>query len=352
MRQRSQTIGTLGRAPARTSTGPNEPPPKPPQEPPPPERGKVRAWLHAALFENTGLKFLSLVLAVTVFLLITTDEERDYTVSVPVKYDYPTDKFVLVSEQLQWVRVTLKGPWRRLRPGDFHERELGDVTLDLRDAPTANMPITPDMIRNVPPNVKVTTVSPQTVYVQFDNKVTKVVEVQPNVQGKPQHGYVIDEVKVTPPTISVRGGQRILAALTSIRTSEVNIEGEADTVEHLADLVTSDGVSPTDPTLKIAVSVRFKVDLQTRLIPDVALAVTGDGVDATKWKLVPPVVDVALTGPLLDVEATKAGMKARVVLVPNEKGGREVKVSLDGIKEGVGVKISPERVTVKPAGAP
>jgi YbbR domain-containing protein len=353
MRQRSQTIGSLGRAQART-LDPNKPrppaDPQPPKEPPKPDRGRVRAWLHDALFENTGLKFLSLVLAVTVFLLITTDEERDYTVRVPVKYDFPHDKFVLVSEQLQDVRVTLKGPWRRLR--DFHERELGDITLDLRDAPTANLAITPDMIRNVPPKVKVTTVSPQNVYVAFDNKVQKVVEILPVVTGRPQHGYAIDEIKATPPTVTVRGGQRIVAALTAIKTTEVSIEGRTEPFEQLADLVTTEGVSPSDATQKVVVSVRFKVDLQTRLVPDVAVVVKGDGIDATKWKVVPPVVEVTLTGPLLDVEATKASMIAKVVLAPSDKTEREVKVSLDGVKEGVGVKISRERVTVKPATAP
>ena len=348
MRQRSETIGTLGRSPARTTKTPEGGTSVPPQQPPPPQRGRVATWVHDALFENVGLKFLSLVLAVTVFLLITTDEARDITVSLPVKYNFPQDKFVLVSEQLQEVKVTLKGPWRRLRPGDFHERQLGDVTFDLRDAPTGIIAITPDMVRNVPPGVEVTTVSPQTVRVAFDYKIAKTVEVAPAVAGKPLHGYVIDEIKASPSTVTVRGAQRLLGALTSIRTTEVSIEGRTDSFDQLADIVTPEGVSPVDNTQKIAVAVRFKLELVTRLIPDVPVAAAGEGIDPTRWKVEPAAVEVTLTGPLLHIEASRSAMRAKAIIAPGDKSGREVKVVLEGHKEGVGVKITPERVKVLP----
>ena len=65
-RKRSDTIGSLGRAPARapTATGVGKPP-APPVEPPH-ERFGIRKFVHGALFENLGLKFLSMVLAITV----------------------------------------------------------------------------------------------------------------------------------------------------------------------------------------------------------------------------------------------------------------------------------------------
>jgi hypothetical protein len=158
VRTRSETIGSLGRSPARQSKGPeNAPPPlRGPEEPPAPERGLVARWLRGAFLDNTGLKFLSLVLAVTVFLLINTDKDREITVRVGVKYDLPADK-VLVSEQLEEVKVTIKGAWRRLR--QFDERELGRIELDLRSSPTGDIAITPDMIGNLPPGLEVLSIS-------------------------------------------------------------------------------------------------------------------------------------------------------------------------------------------------
>ena len=73
MRPRSQTIGTLGRVPARAIT------PRPTIPTPPPERGgggAIRGWLRGAMLDNVGLKFLSMVLAVTVFLLVNLQLRR------------------------------------------------------------------------------------------------------------------------------------------------------------------------------------------------------------------------------------------------------------------------------------
>ena len=347
MRPRSQTIGTLGRSPARHSRPQPIVAPPPPSGPPPPEPGLLRRWVHGALFDNVGLKFLSLVLAVTVFLLINTDKDREITVRVGVKYEYPADK-VLVSEQLDEVRVTLKGPWRRLR--QFDERELNRITLDLRNAPSGDVGITPDLITNLPPGLEVMSIIPRSVRVAFDKRVEKLVEVSPVVAGRPQHGYVVAEIKAVPPTVRVRGGERLLAALTSIRTTDVSLDKRTDSFDELAELAAPDGVV-ADPTQRIGVHVRIVEELVTRKVPDLAVTAGGDGVDPAKWAVAPATIEVTLTGPLLDVEKAKRDMKATVKLTPTESRPREAKVVVEGVKDGVGVRISPERVKVTPVKA-
>jgi hypothetical protein len=130
VRSRSETLSPLGRAPARSTKPPPIPPP-PIVPDPPPERGAIRRWLQSAMFDNVGLKFLSIVLAVTVFLLVNTDKDREIAARVGVSYTLPEDK-VLVSDRIDEVRVTIKGAWRRLRK--FDEREVDRINLDLRRA--------------------------------------------------------------------------------------------------------------------------------------------------------------------------------------------------------------------------
>jgi YbbR domain-containing protein len=345
MRPRSQTIGTLGRSPARaTRPPPTKPPTEPPVEPPPPEKGAVGRWIHGALLDNIGLKFLSMVLSVTVFLLVNTDKEREITVRLGVKYDYPADK-VLVSEQLDEVRVTIKGAWRRLR--EFDERELGRVRLDLRNAPTAgDIAITHDLITNLPPGLTVTSVSPRTVRVQFDKRVEKLVEVTPIVTGRPQHGYVVAEIKAVPATAVVRGGERLLNALTSVRTSGVPLEGRTDNFDALAELTPPSGVE-VDPTQRIAVHVRIDEELVTRRFSGLPVVLRGDGVDPARWKVVPAQIEVSLTGARLAVEKAKGAMIPFVKLLPGDKR-REATVEIQGLPPGVGIRIYPERVKLTP----
>lgn len=343
MRSRHETIGALGRSPARQSKAPEPAPsPRDPIEPPPPDRGALRRWLHGALFENTGLKFLSLVLAVTVFLLVNTDKDREITVRVGVRYEMPADK-VLTSEQLDEVKVTLKGPWRRLR--QFDERELGRIELDLKNSPTGDVAITHDMISNLPPGLEVLSINPRSVRVAFDRRVEKAVEISAAVSGRPQHGYVVAEVKPTPPTIKVRGGERLLAALTTLRTTEVSLEGRTDSFEQLAELVVPEGVS-LDPTQRITVQVRIVEELVTKKVPNQPVGIAA--ADPTKWVATPAVVDVTLTGAVLAVEKARETLHPVVKLSAGDTKARDADIVVDGLPPGVGVRINPERVRVTP----
>ena len=341
-RPRSTTIGPLGRSSARPSK--QQSAAKPPADPPPPERGQVRRWIHGALFDNLLLKFLSMVLAVTVFLLVNTDKDNDITVRAALEYVYPQDR-VLVSEEINEVRVTIKGPWRRLK--EFDERQLGELRLDLTNAPTGEVPLTPDLVTNLPPGLRVTEINPRSVRVAFDRRVEKLVEVVPVTTGRPLHGYIVAEIKSSPATVKVRGGERLLAALTTIRTSEVSLEGRTDSFEQLTELAPPEGVE-IDPTQRVGVNVRIDEELVTRKTPGLVVAVRGDGVDPAKWSVTPPQVEVSLTGALLAVEKARSAMTPIVKLGPGDRGAREVQVTIEGLPPGVGVRVSPERVKVTP----
>jgi YbbR domain-containing protein len=345
MRPRSQTIGTLGRTPARVSR-PSQPARSPGE--PSPERGAVRRWLRSALFDNLGLKFLSMVLAVTVFLLVNTDKDREMTVQVGVSYTLPEDK-VLVSDRIDDVHVTLKGSWRRLRKID--PREIDRVNLDLRHATSGEVAISNDMI-HLPSGVVISSISPRYVHVAFDKPVDKVVEVTPGVAGRPAHGYVVDEIKPLPATIKLRGGERLLASLTQVRTREISLEGHTDSFVTETEVLAPDGAEVVGNP-RISVQVRLDEELVTRKLPGLSVAIKGDG-DPARWAVTPAQVDVTLTGALLAVE------KARTTLVPVVKPAldakpREVEITVEGVPPGIGVKISPEHarlVPAKPASAP
>jgi YbbR domain-containing protein len=339
VRARSQTIGTLGRAPARATA----PPPIPPQ-PPPPERGAVRRWLQSSMFENVGLKFLSMVLAVTVFLLVNTDKDREITAHVGVSYTLPEDK-VLVSGRIDEVRVTLKGSWRRLRK--FDERQLDRINLDLRRASNGELALTNDLIR-LPSGITVTSINPRAVHIAFDKRVDKVVEVMPTVTGHPQHGYIVAEVKSVPATVKLRGAEGVLAALTGIRTREISLESRNDSFVTETQVVSPDGVDVTG-NAEVSVQVRVDEELVTRKLPGMAVELRSDG-DASRWKATPAQVDIVLTGTLLAVEKARTSMIPVAKLTADPKL-REVEVTIDGLPPGVGVKISPERVKIAPVRA-
>lgn len=346
MRPRSQTIGTLGRAPARQRGPSISPASRSPSVPPPPEKGSVRRWLRGAVLDNIGLKVLSLILAVTVFLLVNDDKDREITVRVGVLYVLPEDR-VLVSERIDEVRVTLRGPYRRLR--NFDERELTRISLDLRNAPTGEIAFTHDMIQ-APSGLTIAAISPRSMRLTFDKRTEKLVEVAPVVAGRPQHGYIVLEIKASPTTVRVRGAEKLLAALSSVRTREISLEGRTDGFVAPTQLVPPDGVELMDSEL-VQVAVHIDEELVTRKMPRMVVTPKGDGVDPAKWAITPAQVEVTLTGARLAVEKAKDMMTTVVRVAVTDKGSREAAVAIEGLPPGVGVRISPERVRLIPASA-
>jgi YbbR domain-containing protein len=340
MRQRSITIGPLGRAPARA--GKDVPPtPRAPEPPPPsaPEPGRLRRWLRGMFFENLALKFLSLVLALTVFLMVNTERDREITERVALSPAWPGGDKVLVSPRIDEVRVTIKGTPRRLR----EVGKLDPINLDLRDAPTGAIPITADMIK-LPAGLEVIDINPRSVLVAWDERAEKPVEIAPLATGHPKHGFVMSGIEAVPATVTVRGAKGTLATLHSVSTRPVSVEGhDASFVENAA-VVSPDGI-----TLVGSPEVSAKISIDEQLVTrkvTLAVQVRGDG-EPPRWRVDPERVDVTLTGALLAVE--QANVVPVVKVTPSDPKSREATVSVEGLPPGIGVRLSPERVTIVPA---
>jgi YbbR domain-containing protein len=308
--------------------------------------GGVRRWLRGALFDNIALKALSMILAITVFLLVNTDRDREISARVGVSYSLPDDR-VLVSERLDEVRITVKGPWQRLR--HFDEREVERINIDLRRAPSGDMPITADMIE-IPSGLTITSISPKSIRVLFDRRVEKVVEITPQLAGRPMHGYFVAEVKPTPGTLRVRGAAGTLAALSAVRTRDVSVEGRTESFTADTEAITPDGVEPVG-TAQISLSIAVEEELVSRKLPGLVVHAGGEGVDPARWAITPAQVEVTLTGTVLAIEKAKAALSPVVKLSAGDTRARELAVTIDGLPPGIGVRISPERVKVAPVRA-
>jgi YbbR domain-containing protein len=173
------------------------------------------------------------------------------------------------------------------------------------------------------------------------------------VVGRPNFGYVVTDQKVVPPTVRVRGGERLLAALTSIRSHEISVQGTTESFDARIDLAPPAGVE-TDPGQHVTISVRIEEELVTRRLPGLPITILaeGVGVEASKWAVEPAQVEVTLTGARLAIEKAKDKLVPSVKLTPAELRSRQVEVTVDGVPPGVGKRISPERVKVVPAKPP
>ncbi len=305
--------------------------------------GRWRRWalaLREAVTANLGLKALSLILALTVYLLVNSDRDREITLHVGTSFTLPEDK-VLVSERLPEVRVTVRGPWRRLRRLD--EREIDRVSFDLTRVSGGEVPITPDLVR-VPSGVSVVDVSPRSLRVAFEKRVEKTVAVATATAGRPLHGFAVTSVTAKPATVSARGAQGAIAALSAIRGREVRVDGRSDTFEQETELLPPEGVTLTGSG-RATVRVEIKEELVSQRLGALPVRVRVDGVDSGRFAVKPEKVEVTLTGSLLSVErAIAAGVTAQVRPGVGANPGSELEVMVETQVPGVGVTFAPARV--------
>ena len=347
-RARTDTIGRIGRIAARvparrqaTAVSP-QPPHRPAVR-----GGLLKNWrlhLRRAFTENLGFKFLSMVLALTVFLLVNTDRDREITALVGVSYRVPDDR-VLVSPRLDSVKVTVRGPWRRLR--QFDDREIERLDLDLSHAQSGEIAITPDMV-HLPSGLTLTSISPRTLRVAFEKRAQKTVDVVAATAGRPQHGFVATEVSVEPRTIRIRGAEGVLAAMSTLRTAEVRVDGRSENFSAEVPLAVPDGVE-VDPNGSVAVHVAIEEQLVTRHIGKLPIAIHADGIDIAKLTPSTTETDVVLTGTVRAVERAIAhGIKPAVhVSASDAARDKQETITMEGMPSSIGVELNPPKIDVR-----
>jgi YbbR domain-containing protein len=317
--------------------------------PAPPLGERARAWLRGALLDNVGLKFVSLVLALTVFILVNTGQDREIVARVGVSYTQLPPDEQLVSDRIEAVRITVRGPWNRIR--HFDERELDRIDLDLSHVQGGEVAITPDMIK-LPSGLTLTSVTPRFVRVQFERYRDRPVAVEPVFTGEPTHGYTIDEdafkrdLRGLPP-VTAHGAESVVAALTTIRTQAIDLAKHDATFSADVQLRPPDGVTAAPDTLTIEVPIARRTTDHT--IESVPVVVAGDA-DAAKLKLAPAQVEVVLHGDLLELEGILAkGVTVHVdVSAADAARPHAATVVVDDLPPDVTHNVVPAQVMVTP----
>ena len=310
------------------------------------QKKTVGAWLKGAFTAHLGLKFLALLLTLTVLLLVgASDEEREITVRVPVTYILPEGK-ELVSDRIDEVRVQIKGPWRRIKR--FDERELAEVNLDVSKMRGGEVAISPNLVR-VPEGLKVTDIAPRSVRVAFEDTIEKEVEVLPVISGRPAHGYavVVGAMKTNPAKVVVRGPRGVVSAMSQVRTQDIGVDGRSRALVAEVTLLPPEGVS-----VDWKGTVEVDVTIAGRWVGTAEVAIAGDdGKPMGGLASEPRQVEIELTGARDAIDRLVSDGVRPTVKVGREAyaaAGLSAQVAVDGVPSGVQVVVRPAEVRVSP----
>lgn len=212
-------------------------------------------FLRKYVFHNFGLKLLSLVVAVLLWLAVTRDPVAEIALNVPLEFHNAPEHLEISSETIPQVLVRVRGPVREVRdlsPSEVHaiidlaRVQPGERTYDLA----------PKRIR-VPDGVEVVQAVPSQIRINFDRRESRQVEVKPRVIGTFASGYRIEKVVPVPQSVTIVGPAGHVQAVETAITDPVDASG----VVGVATFVTHAYVS--DPLVRLADPSPIRVTVTT-----------------------------------------------------------------------------------------
>lgn len=196
-------------------------------------------------FRNLGLKFLSMLVAALLWLVVAGERVVERVMRAPVEFQNLPAGLELVGDLPDTVEVRLRGS-----SGALSRVAAGDMSavIDLATARPGRrlFHITQNQV-NVPYGLQIVQVGPSTVTMEFEMSAIRKVPVEPDIDGRPAPGFEVTSVKAEPDSVEVAGPETALKRLQAAITEPVSVADQSRTVREVVTI----GVP--DPTLRLRV---------------------------------------------------------------------------------------------------
>ena len=243
--------------------------------------------------ENAGLKVISLVLAVSLWLFVVGEETSEIGISIPVEIINVPPALVVTNDVIEDINVRVSGPRRLIRR--LANESLSRI-IDLQDAQAGiiNFEIAPEDL-SLPHGTKVTRLSPTNVTLQLEKIEQKRLNILPILQGTPLAGYEVISVRFIPAKITVSGPTGALASLDTLWTKPINVEKKSESFKQPVAI----DLSLHQITALNKEPVQVEVTIDQRVISRSYEAIPVKIINSTRvYELKPKQVSVLVMGPV------------------------------------------------------
>jgi YbbR domain-containing protein len=177
-----------------------------------------------AFTRNLGWKFLSLAIAIGLWLAVAREPEVATSLSVPVEFKNMRDDMDISGNLPDRVRIELRGASGLLSHDNLSSIA---VLLDLSDAQAGERTYS---IRgrnlNLPSGVVFYRAVPSQLTLRFDQLILKEDPVQPVYVNRPT-GYRIASQNFSPVKVRIRGAEARVEAIHQVKTDPIDLSGVA-----------------------------------------------------------------------------------------------------------------------------
>src|SRR6202142_3297900 len=203
----------------------------------------MASWWRRVFVQNFFFKFISLLLAVGLWLAVARRPIAEVEINVPIEFRNLPDNLEIDSASFTTAQVRLRGPERAI-----HRLEASDVRAEVDLSNVQPGERTFDLTArhvHVPQELEVVQIIPGQFHLSFDNRDTRTVEVHPRITGNFASGMRVGQVTAEPAEVTVMGPRRRVEALEAASTDPVDASGTLS----IASFVTQ--VYVADPLIQV-----------------------------------------------------------------------------------------------------
>ncbi len=182
-----------------------------------------RSFFQRTFIHNFGLKVVSLLLAIGLWLVVARDPIAEVEMKVPIEFQNLPDNLEVDSTGSTEAQIRVRGPERLI-----HRLQVADVRAEIDLANVRPGERTFDLNGgqvHVPQYLEVVQIKPGQFHLSFDNRETRVVQVRPRVTGNFASGMRVAQLIADPPNITITGPRRRVDAVEAATTDPVDVSG-------------------------------------------------------------------------------------------------------------------------------
>lgn len=254
------------------------------------------SWSSQALkviSNNFWLKVVSVCFAVVLFLIVRTEQVREFNLTGRVKI-VTAKNVVVVGSRERAVELQVKLPNSLFSMPPTEDELTGILDVSEQSVGRIRVRLSRYNFPSLDERYSVNVIDPW-VEVDLDNVVTRRIPVRAVLQGLPLEQFSIERVLVNPEEVEVSGARREVDTLETLSTSPVNIEGIDQNFSAITKLELAENSSVQVASDKVNVQVFVGRNLVNRLFRSVPVTVRNSR--QALFRAVPATISVELRGP-------------------------------------------------------
>ena len=263
----------------------------------------IREQIRSALFDNVGIKLLSLLVALALYAFIhgADSAPRTFSVTAIAEMPPPSAKRQLLTQLPTEIGIVVQGSQTQLDA--LRASELGSIRLDLSSGRESTIELDkqriPSML-NLPTGLTVEQVIPSQINIRWDDVIARPIPVQATRAGDPAKGFTVKgAIVVEPRDVTATGPRSVVDVMQSARTMPFDVTGLTEGMYRRPIAIDKPPNLVSYELETVVTTVEIGRELVTKQFPKLKVEVIGLPRATTN----PGMVTVVVTGTAEDVNA-------------------------------------------------